>query len=52
MRYVCLVYFDPHKVFGKSVDPEKRRRDSDAYNVELKALGHRVAAEAHQPPSA
>ena len=52
MRYVCLVYFDPHKVFGKSGDPEKLRRDSDAYNVELKASGHLVAAEGHQPPSA
>jgi hypothetical protein len=50
MRYVCLVYFDPHKVFGKSGDPEKLRRDSDAYNVELKASGHLVAAEALQLP--
>lgn len=50
MRYVCLVYFDPQKVFGEGADADWVRRDSEAYNAELKASGHMVSNEALQLP--
>ena len=50
MRYVCLVYFDPQKVFGKNAKAEWVFGDSAAYNNELKTSGHMVAAEALQLP--
>jgi hypothetical protein len=43
MRYACLVYFDPAKVFNQSDVAEAVRRDSEGYNNELKASGHLVA---------
>jgi hypothetical protein len=50
MRYVCLVYFDPQKVFGQGAEPEAVLRDSGAYNDELRASGHMVMNEALQLP--
>jgi hypothetical protein len=51
MRYVCLVYFDPQKVFGRG---EAARaildHESGAYDEELAASGHMVAAEALRLP--
>ncbi|PFH12378.1 hypothetical protein BCF11_4859 [Collimonas sp. PA-H2] len=50
MRYACLVYFDPHKVFNQSAEAEAALRDSGAYNNELKASGHMVTDLALQLP--
>jgi hypothetical protein len=50
MRYACLVYFDPQKVFGRGAETEWVQGDSVAYNKELKASGHMVVAEALQLP--
>jgi hypothetical protein len=50
MRYVCLIYFDPQKVFGQGAEAEAVLGDSGAYNNELKASGHMVMAEALQLP--
>lgn len=46
MRYACLVYFDPRKVFDQSPEAEAVLRDSMPYDEELMARGHFVAAEA------
>jgi hypothetical protein len=50
MRYVCLVYFDPKKVFDDSPAALEVLRASGPYDEELKASGHMVAAEALQLP--
>jgi hypothetical protein len=51
MRYVCLVYFDPKTVFGGGVEARViLDRESGAYDKELSASGHMVAAEALQLP--
>jgi hypothetical protein len=49
MRYVCLVYIDPERF--AALDPQTRGeidRDSGAYDVELDARGHLIAADALQ----
>jgi hypothetical protein len=46
MRYVCLVYFDPQKVFGQSPEAAAVLADSGPYDAQLRASGHMVAAEA------
>ena len=51
MRYACLVYFDPKKVFDRSPEAEAVLRDSGAYNEELRASGHLVMDEALQLPT-
>ncbi len=50
MRYVCLVYFDPQKVFGPNANADWVQPESAAYNQGLQASGHYVAAEALQLP--
>ncbi len=50
MRYACLVYFDPQKVFNQSPEAEAVLRDSRPYDEELKASGHMVTAEALELP--
>jgi hypothetical protein len=59
MRYACLVYFDPEKVFNQRQtsaglrprpEAEQAVRDSEPYNEELRASGHFVAAAALQMP--
>ncbi len=50
MRYVCLVYFDPKKVFDQSPEAEAVLRDSGPYDAELKRSGHMVATEALELP--
>ena len=59
MRYACLVYFDPEKVFNQSRSSASLRpraeveaiiRDSEPYNDELRASGHMVTAAALQMP--
>lgn len=51
MKYVCLVHFTPEALSSLS-DEEKRTLDarSLAYDEELAASGHLVAAEALQSP--
>ena len=49
MRYACLVYFDPQKVFSRSAEAEVALRDAGD-NETLKASGHLVMAEALQLP--
>ena len=50
MRYVCLVYFDPKKVFDRRAEANAVLDASGAYDNELKASGHMVMAEALQLP--
>ena len=50
MRYVCLVYFDPRKVFDQSPEANAALRDSGPFNAELKASGHLVMDLALQLP--
>lgn len=50
MRYACLVYFDPKKVFDQSPEAEAVLRDSGPYDDELQASGHLVMAQALQLP--
>jgi len=46
MRYACLIYFDPSKVFDRSPEGEAVLREAGPYNAELSAQGHLVEAHA------
>ena len=50
MRFTCLVYFDPQKLFGQSPEAEAVLRDTAPFNQALKASGHLVMDEALQLP--
>ena len=50
MRYACLVYFDPRRVFDESPEAVAVLRDSGAYDEELRAGGHLVMEGALQLP--
>jgi hypothetical protein len=50
MQYVCLVYFDPQKVFNQSEEGEAVLRDSASFLDELKASGQLVMNQALQFP--
>ncbi|MBI3728928.1 MAG: YciI family protein [Burkholderiales bacterium] len=50
MRYACLIYFDPRKVFDRSVEAETVLRDSGSFNKQLRASGHLVTDQALQLP--
>jgi hypothetical protein len=50
MRYACLVYFDPKKVFDRSPEAEAALRDSGPYSHELQASGHMVTEGALELP--
>jgi len=50
MRYACLVYFDPKKVFNQSQEAETVLRDGDVYLNELRTSGHLVTDGALQLP--
>jgi hypothetical protein len=50
VRYVCLVYFDPRKVFNQSAEAMAVLRDSGPYNDELRASGHLVMDQALKLP--
>jgi hypothetical protein len=50
MRYACLVYFDPQKVFNQSQEAEAVLRDSGPYDEQLRANGHMVTSEALELP--
>jgi hypothetical protein len=49
MRYLCLVYFEPH-IFDRMSDEEKKTldRDSLAYDRELEGSGHYIHSNALQ----
>lgn len=51
MRYACLVYFDPKKVFNGSPEAESVLRNVGPFNEQLVASGRLVANEALQLPS-
>ena len=46
MRYACLVYFDPKKVFDQSPEAEAVLNATGAYDRELEASGQLLATEA------
>jgi hypothetical protein len=50
MRYACLIYFDPQKVFNQSAEGEAVLRDTGRFDAELKASGHFVDGHALQLP--
>jgi hypothetical protein len=51
MKYLCLVYFEGNPFEALSKDQrEALDRDSFAYDEQLKASGHLMAAEALQAP--
>lgn len=50
MRYACLVYFEPQKVFGGGPEAEAVLGATGAYNKDLKASGHWAMDEALQLP--
>lgn len=50
MRYACLVYFDPQKVFDQSPEAEAVLRDVGPYNEELRSSGRMVTDAALQLP--
>lgn len=52
MKYLCLVYFEGNPFEALSKEQRKALdRASLSYDVELKASGHLVAAEALQAPA-
>ncbi len=44
MRYACLIYFDPQKVFNQSPEAEAVLREIPGFDAELKAGGHMVTS--------
>jgi hypothetical protein len=50
MRYACLVYFDPEKVFNGSAEANAVLADVGPHGAELQASGHLVTAEALKLP--
>jgi hypothetical protein len=50
VRYACLIYFEPRKVFGQNPEAAAVLGDSGAYNNQLKADGHWVIDQALQLP--
>ena len=51
MKFVCLIYFDPKKVFNQSPEATAVLAESGPYDAELKASGHMVVAEALTLPA-
>jgi hypothetical protein len=51
MRYACLVYFDPRRVFDQSAESRAALADGYAYLEELKQNGSLVSNEALQLPT-
>jgi hypothetical protein len=46
MRYVCLIYFDPRKVFNQSPEAQSVLQATGPHDAALKASGRLVTAEA------
>jgi hypothetical protein len=51
MRYVCLIYFDPQKVFNQSPEAAAVLGATGAHDAELEASGHLVMAQALTLPN-
>jgi hypothetical protein len=51
MRYACLVYFDPKRVFDQSPESEQALADGYAYLNQLRESGHLVGNESLQLPT-
>lgn len=50
MRYACLIYFEPQKVFNRSPEAEAVLREAGPHDAGLQASGHLVAAHALKLP--
>jgi hypothetical protein len=50
MRYACLVYFEPAKVFGQDPEAASALRDAGPYNEQLRSSGSLVTEGALQLP--
>ena len=50
MRYVCLIYFDPQKVFNQSPESMAVLAEVGPHGAELGASGHLVMSEALELP--
>jgi hypothetical protein len=50
MRYHCLIYFDPEKVFNDSPEAKAVLAEVGRHDAALKASGHLVMAEALNLP--
>jgi hypothetical protein len=51
MRYACLIYFDPQKVFNQSAEANAVLNASGTHNAELKASGRLLMSEALTLPN-
>ena len=51
MQYVCLVYFDPQKVFNQSPESMAVLAEVGPHDKELRASGHLVMAQALALPN-
>jgi hypothetical protein len=50
MQYVCLIYFDPAKVFNQSPEGNAVIAEAAPYDAKLRASGHLVMAQALKLP--
>ncbi|WP_265517476.1 YciI family protein [Nitratireductor luteus] len=50
MRYACLIYYDPKKLFGGSPEANAALSECANYDEVLKESGHFVTAEALELP--
>jgi hypothetical protein len=50
MRYACLIYYDPHKMFDQSPEAESVLAECTTHDEKLKASGHLVIGEALELP--
>jgi len=51
MQYVCLIYFDPKKVFNQSPEANAVLAAAGPYDAELKASGQLLMAQALTLPN-
>lgn len=51
MRYVCLIYFDPKKLFNQSPEAQSVLAECATHDQKLEASGHFVSAEALELPT-
>jgi hypothetical protein len=50
MRYACLIYYDPQRLFNQSAEATAVLSECATHDTQLKASGHFLAAEALQMP--
>ena len=50
MRYVCLIYFDPQKVFDQSPEANAVLAEVGPYDAGLEASGHKLSSQALKLP--